>query len=726
MIFSDNDDNDSAHIKRQKENIFLKKIADIFYNLYTAMEKSRFLSSIKKSFTSLIPMFMCGAFALLLQSFPVAVVQNFIKTALNGTIDTFLDIIYNATYGIASIYLVFAVTINYSAAIQKNNDSRNIFVCFAALASYFALLGPDILNENLAKFLSYTNMSQIFSALIVSLLSTRLFYLFSDLYEKLRKRKGIYADFNISAALAALLPLIICVSCFSFIAILIDSFTPYLNFNAMIIDFLSFPFRSLGKTYPGGFLIIFMQSFLWLFGIHGNNVFDSITTTIFAYSEDSIVCKPFWDCFVLLGGSGSTLCLLIAILLFSKNKTQRQLCHSASIPMLFNINEIMTFGIPLVLNPVFFIPFLLVPLANYTVSYLVCSWGWVPSVIHPDVQWTTPIFLSGYQATDSVAGIFLQLFNLILGVAIYSPFVYIDNFIENKKAKTITDELTDYIKNCEIDCVQPHIFKLNNHTSRYAAIISEQLQQDVNKNHICLYYQPQVSNGKIVSMEALFRWTPNESLPFLYPPLLVDIATENDFFCDFSKAVILRACEDLKRFLEIAPNLKLSVNLRLGLLTDEEFLNWLIQTHDSFEVPPGAFGIEITEETNLSDNIELKPAFDKLQEHGIDLLMDDFSMGHTSLSYLRRNHFNYVKLDGQLVRDIDNDRSRQIINSIVVLGQSLQFQVIAEYVETEKQRKTLENMGCHIYQGYLYSPAVDKQKAEELLALEEPFGAKND
>ena len=99
----------------------------------------------------------------------------------------------------------------------------------------------------------------------------------------------------------------------------------------------------------------------------------------------------------------------------------------------------------------------------------------------------------------------------------------------------------------------------------------------------------------------------------------------------------------------------------------------------------------------------------KIRAFGYTFALDDFSMGHTSLQYLQHNQFDIVKLDGNLVKSLlDNGRTKEIINSIVYLSKSLDFKVLAEFVETAEQRDALEQIGCLLYQGYLFSPAVDR------------------
>lgn len=86
----------------------------------------------------------------------------------------------------------------------------------------------------------------------------------------------------------------------------------------------------------------------------------------------------------------------------------------------------------------------------------------------------------------------------------------------------------------------------------------------------------------------------------------------------------------------------------------------------------------------------------------MELLMDDFSMGRTSITVLQKNYFSFIKIDGGLIQNIYNERSRSIVESIVKLGKQLNFKVVAEFVETQEQYDILKEMGCDFFQGYLY------------------------
>ena len=117
--------------------------------------------------------------------------------------------------------------------------------------------------------------------------------------------------------------------------------------------------------------------------------------------------------------------------------------------------------------------------------------------------------------------------------------------------------------------------------------------------------------------------------------------------------------------------------------------------------------LEITEQASLQIDSDFIKRLNRIRKMGYRFAIDDFSMGNTSIKYLQSNVFAMVKLDGALTRDIEkNERSRSIVQSMTHLAEEFRIDILAEYVETEAQKELLEKLGCHMYQGYLYSPAV--------------------
>jgi PTS system cellobiose-specific IIC component len=125
-----------------------------------------------------------------------------------------------------------------------------------------------------------------------------------------------------------------------------------------------------------------------------------------------------------MGGAGTSICLLIAIFIVGKRVDNRAKARVGIAPSLFNINEPVLFGMPLVLNPIYVIPFICTPLVLTLVSYFVTFIGLVPKTIAV-VHWTMPPIISGFLATGSVMGVILQLANIAIGILIYMPFVLV-------------------------------------------------------------------------------------------------------------------------------------------------------------------------------------------------------------------------------------------------------------------------------------------------------------
>lgn len=174
---------------------------------------------------------------------------------------------------------------------------------------------------------------------------------------------------------------------------------------------------------------------LWFFGIHGSHVYFEINEVyLTGFLEQNIVYaaaglepveivnSAFMNVVCNLGGAGSTLALIIAILLVSKNRNTRRIAEFGLFPSLFNVNEIILLGLPIVFNPAYIIPFVGVPFLNLCIAYAATATGLVP-VVAQDISWTAPPLLSGYMATGSAAGVVLQILLLILDVAVYLPFV---------------------------------------------------------------------------------------------------------------------------------------------------------------------------------------------------------------------------------------------------------------------------------------------------------------
>lgn len=667
------------------------------------IENNNIFSSIRKGFILLIPVLLLGSFALLLRNFPMAAFQSFIEVWGGGFFLTILNFTFDSTVGFMSVYLVMSISYYYSSTMKERNPFLRVMamvisvVCFAA--SFGAASGSMELSD--------LGPVGVFTAMFSAIAGTRLFYLFYSWMAKEYRFRSPGTDVDYRNSLASLYPLLFCSLIFIGINLMIQKLFHAENLNDLITTIIINIFHDINDGLGAGLLYVFVLDFLWAFGIHGGNALEQVAQTYLLPNDTLsgvVISKSFLDNYALIGGCGASICLLLALLLFARGRDNRYLARSAAPAVFFNINEILVYGMPVVLNPVMVIPFILTPICSLLIAYGAAASGFLP-ILHKTVTWTTPVFFSGYLASGSWRGVLVQLVIVAAGTAVYAPFVRIAERVRKNQAELLLNELTGLVK--ESQDKGRKIILLDRHDSigLLARNMAAQLRVDVEENRLPLEFQPQYHSSRgLVGAEALLRWKyMGENV---YPPLAVSLAQEDGFFDRMTNCVIkilMSACREL---LDLGWDVTVSANISADQLNSPKFTERVLRMADTYGVG-GHYCLEVTEEASVDKLEEISAHINRLKAAGIQTAVDDFSMGSTSLKYLQHNSFYAVKLDGGLVRGIPgNSRNQEIISSIISLGRSLDFQVIAEYVESEEIRDTLKKLGCDLYQGYLYSPAV--------------------
>lgn len=677
------------------------------------VEDNKILYSIKQGMILAIPAIMTGSVALVILNLPIKIYQEYIASLFNGEILNILTFINDSTLGIIS--LIILLTISYSYG-KIYGSKYTVLVPIVAMCSFLVFSHGSEIDSYVEIF----KTKWLFTAIIVSITSSMLFVKLTESFITSVKfhTEGADADFNM--VVSAIIPFIIVVFLFSILRVIVINLIGSSNFQDIFYNLFSNIFKHMGRNLMSALLFIFLMHFMWFFGIHGSNVLDTVAKNLFENSmaininlvnnnqlPTEIFTKTFFDTMVLFGGCGALLCLVIAIFLSEKRINVRKLAKIASIPALFNINEMLVFGIPIVFNYIMFIPFIITPLILTITSYVAMSTGIVPCTIS-NVEWTVPIFLSGYMATDSIRGSLLQLFNLCVGVMIYIPFIKMSQNRYIHMFKNNIENLTNLVKKCELTGEQPNILNHSGKIGSISKMLASDLKFAMKKEEIELFYQPQVNyDGVIVGAEGLLRWRHSIG-GFIYPPLVILLAKEEGFLDELGEYIINKACIDLKKSENLLVNpIKFSVNISPDQLNDPNLPEQIKNIIENNNINPNMLGIEITEQVALSGSQIIIDRINKIHDLGIKIIMDDFGMGHSSLVYLQNNNFDIVKLDGSLVKEIlTNKRSSEIIISIVNLSKNLDFDIIVEYVENLSQRDKLYGLGCEIYQGYYYSKAI--------------------
>lgn len=671
--------------------------------MVNAMENSAVLSAMKKGFLLVIPVVLTGSFALLLRNFPVPAYQAFFTAFWDGAVFLLFDFIVDATTGCLSLYLVLAISYFYSETLAGQNLTLRMISMVTACACFIASFG----GESGSLTLSCFGTIGVFTAMVCSILATRLFFAL-DL--RLYKRYRSYAagnDIHFRSSMSAILPVVICVTVFALSHFLLQKVFHVGDLNDLISRFLFQAFGGLEHEPGNGVVFLLLLDLLWGLGIHGGNALDQVAQTVFTAESTSggVITKSFLDSFAFIGGSGATLCMLLALLLVSRQKSNRRLAYSAVPLALFNINEILVFGLPIVLNPIYLIPFVLTPILSMLITYGAVVLGWMPAVCQ-EVNWTTPVFFSGYLATSSWNGAAVQLVSVVLGTLVYLPFVKLSERFKESREISLIHDLTGHFRDREQSGDRVCYLDRNDGLGVIAKAMTGQLRSDVEEGRVPVYYQPQVDEkGRVTGAEALLRW--KYCGVMLYPPLVIALAQEDDCYQELTWCVLNTVCRDIRTLREtLGQDIHISANIVAAQLNDPGLTESIIRMAEEYGVCRNLV-LEVTEETSLTNLPNITANIEKYSGCGIELAIDDFSMGQTSLNYLRSNRFRYVKLDGSLVRQVmESERSREIIGSIVNLGHSLDFRVIAEFVENEEVRDALQELGCALYQGYLYSPAV--------------------
>ena len=698
------------------------------------IEGASLVRAIRDGLSNMIPVLIIGAFALILNTLPIAAYQSFIQNFLGGFLSLLFNMVNSATFGVLSVYLTFSI----SRSFMKIKADRNVVsggAVFASLISFFILSGTNL--DQFGK--DDLGPKSMFLAILTGLGASWIYLSLSRVFSKSSIQlfsEGANRDFN--RMLSTLAPIAITAVFFALLNGAVIRLFHVDSFRELIADFFNFLFSFGANGFFKGLFFVLLSSVLWFFGIHGSDTLEDVMQKYFVpgltanqaavaagEQPSQILTKEFFDCFVLIGGCGTTLCLLIAILLFSKNHARKRLGFTAAFPMLFNINELMVFGLPIILNPVMLIPFLAVPVISYSVSYLAVSLGIVPMVTH-SVEWTTPIILGGFRATGSVSGALLQIVLLVIGVLVYFPFVrLLDNHTEQR---TIGEykEFMDFFRKNEQELAGVSLLDRGDIYGDFAKGLCADLKHRLTEN-IVMAYQPQYHyDGHCIGVEALLRWR-HPVHGILYPPLVIKLAEEGGFLADLEEEVLLRALRDRPRLLErFGKDIKLSVNVTGTTVMTKRYLQFCRQINEKDPFAGKNICIEVTEQAALAFSADTDAILRELHNMGVLLAIDDFSMGQTSIHYLKDNLFQIIKLDGSLVRGIfDHQYSREIISSLVSLASSIDLMVLAEFVETNEQKEALHEMGCDCYQGYLYSPAVFLDDPKQTRKEDDPLKRQN-
>ena len=274
--------------------------------------------------------------------------------------------------------------------------------------------------------------------MFIAIISIELYCLL-ERQEKLQIKMPDTVPSNVARSFSSLIPTILTVSIISSTAFLIKSLTG-MELYDIIYNSIQKPLENVVQGLPGILLLMFVAQVFWVIGIHGNQMIKpireplllaaiAVNTEAFNAGKEipNIITMPFWDMYMSMGGSGVTIGLLIAIYLVGKRKDMKEIAKLSTAPGIFNINEPVIFGMPVMLNPILAIPFIITPLITGTIGYIATLTGFAGKAVVM-VPWPMPPIINAWLATaGNLGAVITQIICIIASVLIYLPFVKISN-----------------------------------------------------------------------------------------------------------------------------------------------------------------------------------------------------------------------------------------------------------------------------------------------------------
>lgn len=455
---------------------FKDTFTEKFMEVSGRIGSQRHLGAIRDAFIAAMPITMAGSIAVLLNVFLRDVPVNLGWDGFASAMAPIVEIngyVYGGTIAVMAMFFAFSLGSNLAESYGVNSLAGGLI----SFASFIAVI-PQTLNfttdltgvdsttlSALSNFglsvtsstdaaslttsgsgvlgLSYLGATGLFSALIIGMISTMIYSFLMNKNITIKMPDTVPPA--VTKAFAAIIPGTVAIYVSAIIGYLAYTITG-LPLTDLISQYIQQPLMGLSQGLGSVIFLTFLVQLFWFFGLHGHNVLAPIMDGVYgaALNENTAVyeatkdiaqlpwdwTRGSFDAYAQMGGSGATLALIIGILWMSKREDHRTIAKLSAPMGTFNINEPVVFGMPIVLNPQFAIPWLITPPILATIAYLATSWGLVPPVFLA-VPWITPPGLYAYLATGgSLAAGLLSIFNIVVAFFIYLPFVLMSNRVK--------------------------------------------------------------------------------------------------------------------------------------------------------------------------------------------------------------------------------------------------------------------------------------------------------
>ncbi|PRS27916.1 PTS lactose transporter subunit IIC [Bacillus sp. RJGP41] len=402
-----------------------KFVAFLENNLSTPMAKlseQKHLRAIRDGVVSALPFIIFGSLFLIIAFPPVAADTALGEWSAKHIAEILIP--YRLTMFIMTLYITFGIGYSLSQSYKLDPLSGGLL----SLAAFLFTIGVKMMDD-VGFVLPMTNLGGhgLFVGMLVSIFAVEILRFCKTKNITIKMPDSVPT--SVARSFEALIPVSLVLLVMTLITVV---FAVDLH---SLVDKAVAPLISAGDTLPGVLIPVFLITFFWSFGIHGVSVVGAVARPVWeVYLGNNsaavaagkaiphIAPETFFQWFIWIGGSGATLGLVIAMLLTAKSSYSKAMGKATIVPSIFNINEPVIFGMPIVLNPVLIIPFIITPLIGATLAYIATSIGLVnPTYVM--VPWTLPAPIGAYLSTGGDwRAIVLVMVNLTISVLIYLPF----------------------------------------------------------------------------------------------------------------------------------------------------------------------------------------------------------------------------------------------------------------------------------------------------------------
>lgn len=422
------------------ENGFVKFLEEKIMPIAGKIAAQRHIRALRDGLAITMPLIIVGSIFMILGNVPITGYNEFVNRIFGDGFAAKLLYPCRVTFDIVAVLAVFSI----SYQIAREKDVDGVSAGAVSLAAFLLLIPVQTIDVklsdgstlNLGKVWPTTNLGAggLIVAILTAIIATEIFIYVIKKNWVIKMPDSVPPA--VAKSFAAITPGLIIITLFYFIRLGFEA-TSYETVFTFITKFVGAPLAKVGLSFGGMIFTIFLYMFFWTLGIHGTRVVFGVMDSILLPAMDqnrlaleagkmlpNIVTKQFYDNFVNIGGCGAAISLVIAIFIVAKSKQLKTLSKLAIGPAIFNISEPIIFGVPIVMNPIMMIPFVLSNLSMGILTYIAMALNLVSKPAGVAIPWTVPAPISGFLATNGDwRAIILQLISITVSVLIYMPFV---------------------------------------------------------------------------------------------------------------------------------------------------------------------------------------------------------------------------------------------------------------------------------------------------------------